>query len=483
MNVTPLTTYTAKNVALLAPGHKQIQIETMWGRQTFKGDRDIQAAFRRLDGFVCYVTSSLDRLRHVTSAREWTLTTWKGLGVRMVHEPSGVKVTSLRSTLDGSSDPFGDLVRVIRWLGSYGVTPGPLSSMSWALWRASLSRPISIMSDPLLTGPAFFGGRQQITKAGASYKSMRSLDIKGAYPYAMQCRPFALSLREVDASTQLDGDVAGLAQAKVHVPDSLAFPPLPVRLAKSTIQFQWGDLEGTWTWGELAHAIGLGCDIEVIKCYAPGREADLFGSWFNMSAQGRDLPGCAATLAKSIANSLWGQFAMTGDTRSEVSWCDDPGEEPYFTLLPERHLPHEYARQIAVETTSRVRTQTLREGVYDPGCSPVHIDTDGIIISSSDPIPKNVGDGFGQWRVKDEMKRLEIKAPQFYRYRRPEEREGWHYVASGVNQDQAKKIFDRHSDTTLIGYLSSIDVCLPPVHSRDRLAIDIFKWESERLMK
>jgi len=480
MKIEPLRSYKPKDFALLTPGHKCLYVETTWGKQRFSGIRDVSNALLKLQGFTCYVPAGLERLKQTTNAREWVLTTWKHKAVKMTHVPSGVTVTSLRGTLEGSDDPFRDLNKTLEWLRGYGIPPASISSMAWKLLRASLGSEVSVAADPEITRASFFGGRQEISKPGV-YEKMRAWDIKAAYPTAMASRDFALSLRKVDNTTELDPTQAGLARAKVYVPRDLPYPPLPVRITDEAIQFQWGELEGTWAWVELNAAKSLGCQVEVIENYAPGRTMDLFTNWWDMGQEGRNLSGASSNMAKAVVNSMWGQFAMNGTNKQEISWADNKGEEPFETPLPNRSMPHRFGVHIASEVTARVRTQTLLEGIYGMTTRPVHIDTDGIIVSSETQALKNVGKDYGQWRVKEDLRLMELKAPQLYRYLRPDNPERWYYVASGLTYHAAREVFERNREPSEISYLSLNDVVLPSGDSDNEVFLELLLQEARSL--
>lgn len=465
MRIDPLDKYVQRDFALLTPGTRCLYVETTYGKQKFSGKRDVTNALVKLKDFTCYVASGLQQLKHTTGASEWVLSTWRGRDVRMTHVPTGVKVVSLQSTLIDEPDPFAALHEALSWIRQFGVAPGSISGMAWKLLRASLNTSVSLGFDPEIAEKAFFGGRQEIWQP-ATYKNFKSVDIKAAYPTAMSSRPIATSLRKVSKDTELDPNESGLATAKVYVPIELPYAPLPVRIDKNAIQFQYHEIEGTWTWAELAAAKKIGCEVVVEESYAPRRTFDLFGTWWEMAQEGRNLSK-GATLAKAIANSTWGQFSMRGDDRSEVHWQDDKGNLPFAINLPKRQLPHIYGLHVAAEVTARVRVQTLLEGLYGSKGWVIHVDTDGLIMHDSGELPTNSGENFGQWRVKDEINQIEIRAPQFYRYTKPGEEHRWHYVASGQTHDQAVRTFTRHPDTyTKISFLSNYDVCLPAGSSR-----------------
>ncbi len=283
----------------------------------------------------------------------------------------------------------------------------------------------------------------------------------------MSSRPYALSVRGVASSTELDPDVAGLARATVWVPQDLAYPPLPVRVGPEAIQFRWGDVEGIYTWRELAATIELGCKVTVHESWAPRTELDLFGPWWILAQTGGEDP-----LAKAITVCTWGQFAMDGQGKGTVSWSDEAGEVAYQEHTDARPMPHAWMKHIAAETTARVRTQTLIEGLYGMGgAPPCHVDTDGVIVQRNARLPENTGDGFGQWRVKTQMPEVDVRAPQFYRYRCfycGLEHADWHYCASGMNEAQAAETFKRTGRLhTRISFLSREDKVLPDVASFD----------------
>ena len=481
MKVEPLDKYKPRPHALLTPGQRELYVETAWGKQAFKGRRDVTNALTRLTDFTCYVNGGLQSLRHVTSAREWVLSTWRGRDVGITHVPTGVRVTSLRNGLADADDPFLALTTALDWVRQYGIAPSSVSSMAWKLLRASLSNTVTVGFDPEVSSRAFFGGRQEIWQPDR-YRNVRSLDIKAAYPTAMASRPIATSLRKVSTSTDLDPTVPGLADATVKVPITLAHYPLPVRIAKNAIQFPWGEMSGTWTWVELDAAKRLGCDVKVETCYAPRSTFDLFGPWWDLAREGRSLPHGADKLAKAIANSTWGQFSMSGDDRGEVWWADDAGLQAFPVDLPARTLPHKWGIHVAAEVTARVRTQTLLEGLTGDHAWVVHVDTDGIIVDASGGLPSNSGDAFGQWRVKETMNQIDIRAPQFYRFTRPDEPDRWHYVASGQTHDQAVKTFTRRPDTmTKISFLSNGDACIPSTRADDLEARQRLLDELDRL--
>jgi hypothetical protein len=240
--------------------------------------------------------------------------------------------------------------------------------------------------------------------------------------------------------------------ATVKVPKTLPYAPLPVRLGPEMISFKFGEFSGVWPWVELAAAVEVGAEVEIQRAWAPVDSVDLFGPWWELVQEGRAyLSSYALPLFKSICNSLWGMFAMMGDDRSVIRWADEYGDHAEIVGQMPKKQAQANTIHVAAETTARVRTRMLTEGLYGyaAGTShdtePVHVDTDGVIVprmALSNFHGLSIGSSPGDWRVKTAMKRVEVRGPQLYRYTAEGSR-GWHYVASGLPQHRAAEFFDR----------------------------------------
>lgn len=443
MKVGPLVRPRHRPAAILIPSNRQLEVITAAGSTTYKGAAKVHEAMGRLTGHSCYVLKGLSKLIYTTGALSWQCHLWRGRETRMIHNASGVSVTSLRGSLDESVDPFADLSMVLDWLANYNVPAGAIPAMAWALFRSTLAHEITVGFDPEVGQAAMFGGRQEAFRP-REHRNMASYDIRAAYPVAMASRPYALSLRNVHVKSVLDPDTPGIAEAIVNVPDDLPYAPLPVRIGPGHIAFQHGMVQGTWSWCELAAAKAVGCDVKIERLWAPRRTADLFSSWWPIIAEGRKLPGAAAVLAKAIGNSTWGQFGMVADQRAVRSWTSDNGRQSIDVPQPPTGLPHEWTAHIAAETTARIRARMLLEGLYS-GCQPVYVDTDGIIVAEGSPMPPDSGDDDGQWRVKAVLPKVDIRGPQFYRWTCGSEcgtaHAEWHYNCAGVPDEEAPAVF------------------------------------------
>jgi hypothetical protein len=419
-----------------------------------------------------YMNTGLTALRLTTGdPRQWVAEVWNGRNAGAMRlDGTEVRVVSLRGTLD-CPEPAAELARVFAWLDGYGVAPGSISGMAWALWRRTLADEVELSTDPAQGRGGLYGGRKglsEVVKGPGKYRHMVHVDLTAAYPSEMAARPYALKLTEVSPSSTLDPTVAGLAEATVMVPGDIAYPPLPRRVGPDVIDFPRGSVHGIWPWAELAGVRADGFAVIVRRAWAPAAEADLFGGeWWALVQSGRALGGGAGRLAKAIANSTWGLFALNGENAKEVRWRDV--DSSYTSrVTPPRKIAQYRTAHVAAETTGRVRARLWRDALCGDGPGPIAFDTDGYIQRRSAPLPPNAGDGAGEWRVKIDMAWCEIAASQVYRY-------GCralcptcvggdaHYVASGMGPEAARWHFDnrRGGIGLTFGILGPGDLTVP----------------------
>ena len=486
MLIKPLGKTRQRPIALITPGYRSVTITTIEGQKMVKGPERCFQALRALQGHVVFTSGKLRNVIHTTGAQAWQAEIWRGRATSMTLDSTTLKVNSLRRVLDTLNtdlERFDALLEVSLWLSDQGVCVNSLSGMAWNLWRSTLSTPLELSFDARIGRSAFYGGRQEARNPDI-YKNQVSLDISSAYPYSMAEDQYPGIMREVSKLTKLDPEVPGIARARVKVSASMPHAPLPVRLSEDMIQFQYGTFEGTWPWRELYAAWLLGAKVEILRSWAPVTMVDPFSKWWEVAYQGRSsVSPAAAQLIKGISNTLWGMFGMTGDDRALVRFFDDAGEKPELIKKVSRKMPQANTAHIAAETTSRVRTRMLLEGLYGDSRGayiPAHVDTDGIIVGK-DSVPHRVlGDGPGQWRIKTEMPSLEVMAPQLYRYLCGRDcgitHSEFHYVASGLHADSARELFNNRHPGLNISF-SNGDAVLPvgpafEQHDLDRYAIE-----------
>lgn len=451
----------AKPFALVTPGLRNIRIQTESGDLSFRGRDHCAEAVEMLHGHVAFVEGGIGNLKNTTGARIWEGATWGDKVVSMTLDGTTTPIRSLRSTLAGSDDPFGDLARVMGWFGSHGVNPAGLATMGWNLWRSTLPYEVKIAASPKVGRGAFYGGRREVKLKGHTYgkpsvySHVAAVDICRAYPHAMTSRPYALTLRPAGPGTRLDPDVAGVVDAVVRIPRDLPFKPLPRRLGPDHIDFPYGDLQGLWPWSEVVAAADLGCDIRVRKVWAPAREFDLFNSaWAGLVEEAVSLGGPAARLAKAALNSTWGRFAMDGEGEGTRRWEDDAGLKHIQVDHVPRTMPHTVTCHIAAETSARVRVRLLREALYGTFGTPIQADTDGVMVRQSGVRGMGMNDTPGEWRVKRRMAKVELREAQLYRYLCGKgcgvTHRKWHYKAAGSPPQVAEARFDQAPRTGIL---------------------------------
>lgn len=449
MIIKPLRFQKPKPIALIVPGFRQVQVLTVDGERKALGPEGCYKLLKSVEHHVCYVASNLRSLVHTTGATHWTADVWRGRATTMYLDGTTLRVSSLRRTLSSlvePSDQFDALNEVIGFLSDQGVCAGSVSSMAWRLWRSTLASPIELGFDPKVARQAFYGGRKGASRPHA-YADQVAVDISKAYPFAMTARPYGGLMREVAKSTLITPDVAGLARVRAYVPEESRFPTLPVRLAPSMIQWRRGEIEGVYTWAEIAAAQSVGTQIEVERAWAPITELQPFDGWWLQMQQGYEqMSRGALKLMKSLGNLVWSGFAMTGDDAATIRWSDEWGDHPTMAAKQSRPMPQANTVHVAAETASRVRVRMLLEGLYGDSEAPVHVDTDGIIVSRASYERRVTGDGLGEWRGKTFMDMIEIKAPQLYRYTCGPgcgvDHSRYHYVAAGTPSRYAAELFD-----------------------------------------
>ena len=477
MLVKPLSTQKQRPYALIVPGYRMMDVHLSTGDiLEARGAKRCESLFTRLarEGFVCYTNSKMADLRHTTGALHWRADIWRGQPTRMHLDGIKLSVSSLRGVLENASDPMAELEGAMRFLSDQGIRPASLSSMAWSLWRSTLSHPFQANFQAKVGKAALYGGRQSARPN--DYRDHVQVDIQGAYPYAMQSSPYAASLMEVATSTRLDPDLPGIAQAVVYVPGDLSIPPLPRRIDRSIIRWDHGELEGTWTWRELCAARDSGAQVTVTRCWSPSTLCQPFEAWYDLQNEGRSLSRGSGVL-KALSTSLWGMFGMTPDDTGSVRWLDEAGEHPVIVPKPIRKTPHEGLAHIAAETSSRVRCRIYNEALTGRS-EPAHVDTDGVIIPLGSPLPSNMGEGLGQWRVKSSMVSVQVRGPQVYRYMCDKSIGGapctlWHYCTAGVSAHLAPRLFSGHSTSLHVSVVDR-DYVLPTVDTSS--PSEAYRW-------
>lgn len=388
---------------------------------------------REYDGYA-YAFCRPSRLIAATDARQWTGFSWNG-GVNRLVLDGGPTVYPLASTVRGMPTDVAieQSFALFRWLMGKAVIPGSVSSMTWRLWRATLDKPVRLSRRRILGMKAFYGGRQEAPYPG-DYRDCRYYDMTAAYPTAMSSAPYPSELRSVGSFL---GDGVGFARATVLIP-RMEWSPLPVRLKHKMLCYGWGTAHGFWPWADLRLARDAGCTVEVHESWQGVNDVDLFSEWWDVVKDGRT----SCPMSKSVTSRLWGAFSLGQSTGYMLRWPVADAKQSIRTRLQSRNVPIPTAPYIAAETTARVRSRLYREAMHS---DVIYVDTDAVITGGK--APDNIGQEFGQWRIKNSMVRCEIRGPQVFRHECPtcnRDHAKWHYVVAGApTPDHAMRVFDR----------------------------------------
>ena len=313
------------------------------------------------------------------------------------------------------------------WLGAYGASPtGTTGAAAMSLLRATLDRKLVCgqgVRPPLLQT---LGGRQLVGPHGRGrYEGRLSLyDAPSAYAtelgtvlYGGEWWP-AHALPRPLAAYAAEG-APTYVRARVRIPDSLSYGPLPKRPSRKMRSYQdayfFGAeypvgrrLQGLWTWQELQTAEEFGVAIEKIldgwvhrsgwQPFLPGWEA---------VQRGRSMRGFRGALAKLTGNALWGRFAMDPRAIGKRGIRRKQGRR-----LVQRPLAigsYQWpAHDLADTVSGRVRAK-LYALAETAGDQLVSAHTDGAWVQMPfDPGP--------DWRQKELATRLDLLSPQVLRY-------------------------------------------------------------------
>jgi hypothetical protein len=165
---------------------------------------------------------------------------------------------------------------------------------------------------------------------------------------------------------------------------------------------------------------------------------------------------------------------MSGEDRGVVTWTDR--DTPMHLPVEQRAMPHVRAAHVAAETTARLRARILTDILYGRVRPILHLDTDGVLLRRSAPLPEGMGELPGQWRVKGTYRMVDVKAPQVWRgwcQTCGMEHREWHYCVAGVSSTRAPEVFRRLPNGLRVA-VRGLDMVLPdPLYTGDPVAITI----------
>lgn len=281
----------------------------------------------------------------------------------------------------------------------------------------------------------YYGGRVEVFQPSA--RRGFSYDINSAYPaaltrVALPVGDFARYTGE-KATRAFKRGKEGIYVARVHVPEDMHLPPLPVRTPGGRIVYPVGAITGTWTALELRGAIARGCATEIDRALVWGAAETVMAAalaigWANRAraksecATGQDDCKCGpCTLAawhKWVCNSFTGKLAEAPEKErlignpddDEVIRCecrskracrcnawrplDRDGQvwsAPFWRLSDCAHV--HFAAYLTAWTRLTLLGQLEDDG--QGGRSAVYCDTDS--VKATAPRARDIGKELGQW--------------------------------------------------------------------------------------
>lgn len=286
---------------------------------------------------------------------------------------------------------------------------------------------------------AYYGGRVEVLHHCPDY-DLDGYDVNSSFPFSMAGRvPFELE-REAQNRREvckvLEGEIwDGPVEARVTVPDTLPFPPLPWRHPKGGIYFPTGTWTGVFPAVELRYAMELGCKVEPLSAIAY-RVAQPFGDFvervYEMKSTAK---GAVRAFSKFLLNGCYGKFGQSPETESlaivtsieegeHILLTHPPGkvgrlgDDPRYLLFRNMRWPPQTHFALAghINAASRV---LLNRGMYE--CPSVaYCDTDSLHVRRGQR-PSNVGNALGAWKLDKGNYRAWFYAPKVYRM----EMSGW----------------------------------------------------------
>lgn len=362
----------------------------------------------------------------------------------VAYEVDGWRINSLRDMVSDLSpeEAYENLRLWAEWVTDCRGNLASVTSTSWSIWRRTLPRKILLASNsmPMPRDDFIIGGRQEANSG--VYDEAESWDINGAYQSAMRTMLVGARYRRTGGErlrmeNTTFADCVGFARAHVYLTNVRGeFGPIPAGDGKRISFPSSGVAEGIFDLEELRLARECGATVIILEAWI-GRGLRLpWRAWSDVMEEGRRLPGRAGKIAKTMANSLWGSFAVTG----RGSWID------YFqgkarVVLDEREVTAP-CRPLSAHISAHVRARLYREALQfwsaGPFCISAH--TDGAIFQTPAYPSGPIGGALGEWRRKYSMRDLTLVNAQAYRF--VDANTGRiKYVVAGTPPEYAERVF------------------------------------------
>lgn len=340
-----------------------------------------------------------------------------------------------------------------RWAEDLGANVGSITGTSRSIWRASLPAKLLIVSGrmPVPMDGIHIGGRQEGEPGIYEYAAL--WDIRSAYVSTMRDLWIGARYRRYSRHSLRSNGGVGFARATVTLPRGAPFGIIPSHTSAGHMVFpRSGVIEGLFDLQELRAANTLLAKIDIHEAWIARGLRLPWHRWAANIESGYDLPGKASRLVKLMANSLWGTFAVTG----RGAWIKYHRGRS-VTTLDERETVAP-CKPLAAHVSAHMRSRLLMEVLHFSGSDVVAAHTDGVLLHPSRQPTHRIGDGIGEWGVRDIGADVVLLAPTAYSYRREDGKR--RYVLAGTPPQFAEKMFrhmvkryDARNDSKLVGML------------------------------
>lgn len=358
----------------------------------------------------------------------------------------------LLKTNNFPEDPEEALLAFVEWrnwIEEYGgKASGTVASVSWSIWKATLTKDFVSPTDWPKAIKFPIGGRLVPCREENScyVGNFVQWDMQAAYSRRLGGMKFGgekskwVEVKERSHYAEMaKKGVPVYVVAKVWVP-KMKFGPLPQRrqnyspFSYRPINYFVGkQLYGTWTYQEIEQAELAGCTIKIERVWVHAGGEFSFQQWLNVIEEGRNnLHGFARYLAKATGNSLWGQFAFR-EKKRKVRWFED-GKRFHRIIMP-RVGNRPKSPELADNLSGQIRAD-LYSFIVSAGDSLLQANTDGAWLEERNGFVPADG-----WRVKKRATMMEFIDASAYRYWE-EGNSDPTYVMAGVPFDVQESSFN-----------------------------------------
>lgn len=264
---------------------------------------------------------------------------------------------------------------------------------------------------------ATYGGRNEVYKRYG--ENIYFYDVKRMF---MSCYDTPIPIGKMGwCRPNIDKGV--LAEAKVHIPDSMHIGPLPYRdpNRQNHLIYPVGDIKGWWDMVLLRNAVKLGCDVTLLR-QLDGAEAPILDDFGKMVGKLGDLSNAEmGKLWKIFGLRLTGKFGQhrlrteirhISDIEDQTGWYPIDASEIYqetTTYQTGNRSPYiKPAVNMRIRSEASVRHLNLLLKAKDPYYS----DTDSIYTT----VPQEVGTIPGTLRQIDFAQKGWFIGTKFYGY-------------------------------------------------------------------